>query len=289
MDYQHNLAQNGKNEDRGSRFTAIRFRLVRVLILAALCALPRPADAVPSPSLQVLNFQKKTALIPGLGAQSPSGEITLTLQDAQKDPNLQKLLRSAIYGGLSAEAYAERSIRDFEQRYKEAGKLLAEQGGPPRASYNWYYHEKASVVSEADGLLVLKHRCEYYEGGAHGNSEENYIVLDTADNRKLVLTDLIKDSSFPVLSGLIMEDLRKLVDIGPGEPLSKGGLLEDFVAPSSDFFLSREGIGFHWNPYEIAPYVYGHVEVLIPYKEANGLLTVLGQSAGARFSASTKR
>ncbi len=223
-----------------------------------------------------------------MGAQSPIGEISLTLREAREDQELQKLLRGALYKGMSAQAYAQQSIRDFERRYGEEGRILAEQGETPRGSHNWYYHETATVVAEADGLLVMNRRRESFEGGAHGNSEENYLVLDIAEQRDLALTDLIKDSSFPVLSKLIMDKLKKFMNIGPGEPLSKGGFFEDFVAPSSDFFLNAQGIGFHWNPYEIAPYVYGHVEVLIPYGEADALLTSLGQSARARFAASTK-
>jgi hypothetical protein len=29
----------------------------------------------------------------------------------------------------------------------------------------------------------------------------------------------------------------------------------------------RLGLGFHWDPYEIAPYVYGPIEIVIPYDE----------------------
>jgi hypothetical protein len=289
MDYQHYIARDGKNEDGRSAFRTAAVRFVRIAVLSLLCVLPDIAGAESLPALKNVEFQKKVILIPALGTQSPMGDISLSLLEAKNDPELQTLLSSLVYKGLSSRAFSEECIRDFEKRYAEAGRSLAEQGEQPRASYNWYYHERTDFVSAADGLLVLKHRRENYEGGAHGNTEEQYLVLDIREHRLLALTDLMKDSSFPALSKLIMDKLRASLDLKAGEPLSKGGLFEDFVAPSSDFFLNAQGIGFHWNPYEIAPYVFGHKEVIIPYGEADALLSNLGQSARARFSASTKR
>ena len=38
------------------------------------------------------------------------------------------------------------------------------------------------------------------------------------------------------------------------------------------FFLTPEGLGFFWNPYEIGPYVMGVIEVVIPYEKLGDAL-----------------
>lgn len=34
----------------------------------------------------------------------------------------------------------------------------------------------------------------------------------------------------------------------------------------NDFFISDKGLGFHYNPYEIASYAYGPREFILPYE-----------------------
>jgi hypothetical protein len=59
-------------------------------------------------------------------------------------------------------------------------------------------------------------------------------------------------------------------------PLSEGGFFEDSVDRLEDFFVSPQGLGFQWDPYEIAPYSTGIIEIIFPYDQIRGLFTELG-------------
>jgi hypothetical protein len=59
-------------------------------------------------------------------------------------------------------------------------------------------------------------------------------------------------------------------------PLTEQGFFENSVDKLEDFFLTPQGLGFQWDPYEIAPYTMGIIELVIPYDELTGMLTDLG-------------
>jgi hypothetical protein len=48
--------------------------------------------------------------------------------------------------------------------------------------------------------------------------------------------------------------------------------------------MNSKGIGIQWDPYEIAPYAMGAMEILIPTQLVEGLLNPLGLSLLKDFS-----
>jgi hypothetical protein len=74
----------------------------------------------------------------------------------------------------------------------------------------------------------------------------------------------------------VEEALRDQAGLKQGEPLQTGGFFEDTVTAPDNFFLAEPGLGFHWDPYEIAPYAAGPVEVIIPYNRIGSLLSSRG-------------
>ena len=49
-------------------------------------------------------------------------------------------------------------------------------------------------------------------------------------------------------------------------------LLAEKIEPGENFMLSGKGITFNYVPYEIAAYVYGQIELFIPYKQIESYL-----------------
>jgi hypothetical protein len=44
------------------------------------------------------------------------------------------------------------------------------------------------------------------------------------------------------------------------------------VKPNDNFFVTKGGVGFHFNIYEITPYAVGSFDAFIPFNELKGLL-----------------
>jgi hypothetical protein len=74
------------------------------------------------------------------------------------------------------------------------------------------------------------------------------------------------------LRRMLESELRDHFEIAPGTPLSEGGLFTELPELTENCFLTTEGLVFHWDPYEIAPYSFGPVEVIIPYDELEEIL-----------------
>jgi hypothetical protein len=219
--------------------------------------------------------QRVILLYPNQGEESPRMTLRIEVSDVSGAPG--QLIQELLYEGLGPQEYTERLTELYTDEYLSLLSLpipLDEYDGPPAESMNWEYTETLEASSPGSQLLVISRNREYYLGGAHGMREKRYfVILHDADTvQRLMLEDLIEPDAWSQLEGLILEVLRKQGNLETGVPLSQGGFFEDMVAVPDNFFLTPQGLGFHWDPYEIAPYVMGSIEVVLPYKEIQDLL-----------------
>jgi hypothetical protein len=141
---------------------------------------------------------------------------------------------------------------------------------------NWSYTETIRPETLTRSVAVINRTREYYLGGNHGMGEKKYFVIDLGENRQLRIGDLLREGAEPALASYAEEALRESVGLKTGEKLSAGGFFEDAVEIPDNFFLSPQGLGFRWDPYEIAPYVMGPMEVTIPPEKLQPLLNPRG-------------
>jgi hypothetical protein len=204
--------------------------------------------------------------------KSPKLEFFVDTLDILDDAE-RKLLRQTLYGGLTCQAYVENVYNNVKDEYQNIKDMAIEQ---PGAVYDW------SHIETFDGtiypsLLVISRRLYSYSGGAHGQNEKTYFVLDTKLLSKLELSDILQAGAEGELQTRIDDDLRTRYRAAPGTPLTSVGFLNDTAGVPQNFFVSREGLGFCWNPYEIAPYAMGTLEVVLPYAQIKNLLNDRGR------------
>jgi len=193
-----------------------------------------------------------------------------------EDHALFHVLRGVLYGGRSAEDYAADSLRSLADGFAEfhAGEAGDESEGDGQPG--WYLEERSEVLAEADGMAVVAFYRESYEGGAHPNHGTSYRLLDALYGGSLSLRDFIEPEAEGPILDWIDGELRSLFDIGPDESLESGGLFIDRAELSEDFRPTADGLVFQWDPYEIAPYAFGDIEVLVPYGVFDGALAPRG-------------
>lgn len=208
--------------------------------------------------------------------EAEGSSYAAALIDAEDGHPLRSALRDALYGGLSATEYAAESWASFAEAFTE----FAEGEGADFVSgpdFNgWYLEERTDVLSEAEGMAVVAWFVESYQGGAHPNHSAAHLLLDSLFGGPIFLSDFLLPEAEEVLSDYIDGELRALFEIGEDESLDSGGLFIERGAPSSDFYPAWEGLVFHWNPYEIAAYAFGDIDILVPYEILDGLLTPRG-------------
>jgi hypothetical protein len=73
---------------------------------------------------------------------------------------------------------------------------------------------------------------------------------------------------------VLEEHLRMAYDIPAGAPLNgeAGILFDKHLALTKNFYVTGKGVGFIYNPYEVAPYVVGEIELYVPFSEITDIL-----------------
>jgi hypothetical protein len=132
--------------------------------------------------------------------------------------------------------------------------------------YNWYLNINASVFYEAYPYLSLSIVNSSHFGGAHPNSYEQYINFKLPSLVPLTLDQIVSD--IPAVTALAENIFRTKYEIPEGESFSDHGYWfeEDVFILPENMALDASGLLFMYNPYEIGPYVFGSLEVLIPYE-----------------------
>jgi hypothetical protein len=236
----------------------------------------RDVQTVPYQTITLRSVYKKIVFSPEQGKKSPRIDVSLLLLE----PAGNKLLQKILYEDLTPEEYTEHLIQNYKNSYEEFFDQEKDIPLLPVAALNWTYEETHGVHTYSQ-LQVIDRTKEYYTGGAHGMREKAYFVIDLAEKKQLYLKDLFLTEA---LKTRIEDALRSYSNLNAGEPLSAGYYFEDSVEPPENFYLTPQGIGFHWDPYEIAPYSVGPVEIHIPYGDAGELLNSRGKALIAQFN-----
>lgn len=135
------------------------------------------------------------------------------------------------------------------------------------------YHDAMEVVLNERGLLCLRLFHTEYTGGAHGNHWARHLTFDLATGDALTLDDLLNPGWNQPLTQLAEAALRAEHDIKEGDSLAeKGPLFEETFELNDNWFLTAEGLGFSFDPYEIGPYAAGFIEPQIPMEQLRPFL-----------------
>jgi hypothetical protein len=252
--------------------------LLRAVVLVCLSACAGGPSEKPSdfPGYKTLELEHTILLYPGQG-KSPRMIIHASLLDTDKPEEPRNLLRRLLYNGVGPEDYFRALTAHYESQYTG---MASAQDLSDSGAMNWNYAEETRIETLSSGAAVISRDQDYYLGGAHGMREKTYFVISLEENEALKLEDLLRPGTEAELGSLLEDALRSYAKLQKGEPLSAGGFFEDTVEIPGNFFLSPGGLGFHWDPYEIAPYVMGSIEVIIPAEAVLPLLNSRGSSLG---------
>ena len=112
-----------------------------------------------------------------------------------------------------------------------------------------------------------------YTGGAHGN---RYLLIQNYDlqtGNAVSEQDLFIDDYYEPLKSLLLEALIVQTDEAETKKdLRRLGYSVDDVVPNENFYVTAEGITYVYNPYEIAPYAMGCIQISLPWDAARHLM-----------------
>jgi hypothetical protein len=183
---------------------------------------------------------------------------------------IQQQLKTYLSDSLQSghtEEIIEKLFSEYNLLVEEAKKEPEEMGDLSlSAMYNWYVDIKSTIMYEAYPYISLSIMNSSHQGGAHPNTYEKYVNFKLPSLIPLSIDQVIKD--VPAVTKLAENLFRTKYDIPEGESFSDHGYWfeEDVFILPENMALEASGILFMYNPYEIGPYVFGSLDVTVPYE-----------------------
>lgn len=168
---------------------------------------------------------------------------------------------------------AEKSMKEVADEFVSSYKKFTDEF--TGMAQGWYFNGQAKVLLLNDTLLSISIEEEYYTGGAHGGSERYFLNVDPRNGKPVTLARLFKPGFEDLLNSAAEAEFRKEREL----PDTASFLFNGFDFPEGKFRLNEnygfteDGLLFHYNNYEIAPYAAGPTTILVPYKMIGDFIT----------------
>lgn len=206
-----------------------------------------------------------------------------SIENAAESPALAAIQRSDIARFFCLEHFEGRLSEAVNRSLQQlADESLPDSGAdvPPSVTEG-HWHVSVSSDSELlDSLLTFTVRREEYLGGAHGYASTEYYTYRLTDGRQLELADLFNADVCNALRERLESKLvEKYADDAadaryesPEQALKAAGFFpEQFELTENFRILPDGGVLLHYNPYQIACYATGPVEVVFSGEEIAAL------------------
>ena len=129
-----------------------------------------------------------------------------------------------------------------------------------------------NILLNGNGLLSFYIESYAFTGGAHGMQTRDYITNSLETGRVISLGEIFEGDYETALTAILTSKIKAVSNISQEQKLSASGFFVDEIKPSPNFYITRNGIGFYYNHYEIAPYSNGPTDLFLPFGEIKKLL-----------------
>lgn len=130
-----------------------------------------------------------------------------------------------------------------------------------------------SIVENSFEIINVDFMVSIYTGGAHPNSYQQTFVYDNQKNKVVTLQDLFDVDYLGKIAELSFENLKN--------KFNKTEIDLDWLRNGTDplpenyqnFVIEKDSVKFIFPPYQVAPYAFGTVEVVISFYDVKDLFT----------------
>ena len=243
------------------------------------CILFINAACVSAPEKQKSLFTTKhysfTVLHNPNDPDSPKLELAMSLLHMNYSEEQNKFLYELLYSGNNPETYKDRIFADQRRRFRNAGMQTE--------SSNWRYEERFTVHNAYEKGIILERELDVFFGGAHGLNTKWYFIIDMENKRRVRVDDFFDDYQSEAVRKIVYSELQKFSGLEIYETLSEGIYFSDKPELTFNFFLTQEGLGLRWDPYSIAPYSAGSIEIILPWRSIRPLMLHSGMELLTNF------
>ena len=263
------------------------------LLIPACAGKPISFIEKPQPSQKYYTFS--VLLTPEYPARSPRLEVGLSLYQMKYPPAQAAFVNQTLYSSVDPDSYKDRVVREQRENYRRSLSYPEDIGSENPGNlkgveiadwktFNWHYKEEFVPTGPGHRGIVIERTRETYMGGAHGMLTKRYFVIDLEAQKLLKINDFINNYQGDQMRNLIYDELRRYSDLRKNQPLSDGIFFIDNPELTFNFFIDEKGLGLHWDPYEIAPYSEGSIQIILPWRRVRPLLLNSGMELLVKFN-----
>ncbi|MDE5726536.1 MAG: DUF3298 and DUF4163 domain-containing protein [Duncaniella sp.] len=137
---------------------------------------------------------------------------------------------------------------------------------------SWYDNVSATVLEINSETATYEVTSSSYLGGAHPMTVTTPFTYDLAAGRVMTLENMFEPGSTDSLMTVIKTALARQLNVRPDQLARAGISTDQLTAPGQPYIMGGSVI-FHYNPYDIAPYAMGSVDVTVYPYELQDLLS----------------
>lgn len=161
------------------------------------------------------------------------------------------------------ESWAKKQVADFKKDFQDT------TGGKPDR-VPWTLDLNYTTPFKSSHVTVFYFVGSTYTGGAHPNPSLTSFVIDGPTGKALQLSDLFQGAYLEALSSHARTELAKRDISSEPDWIARG--TEPKADSFSVWYPTQGGLMLVFPPYQVAPYVAGPQEVLVPWSALAPLL-----------------
>lgn len=199
-------------------------------------------------------------------------EQYIVLRDSLVKSLTQRITMAPLYeySKDSTQAFIDRYVMTQVEDYK-ADLAQASELDFDVYSYSVYSHRIDlcdSLVYNQNGIVSITLLSQEYTGGVHGNDLLTTLNYDLEQNEVITPSALFLDSKDSRIVELLLGKLMEEFEVNTPEDLEYAGIFNyQVLEVTNNFYFTDEGITFYYNPYELAAYALGPIQLSVSYSE----------------------
>ena len=198
---------------------------------------------------------------------------TNTISDIANDALRQQI---AEFSGELRNLYFD-DLRNFRE-FVEGDEEATDSSDVRRyiiENYSYTYDISSEAhLGYADSIVCYTLTTTQYAGGAHPMQTARTLSVSLNDGHVIIPQDVFKSGTDSELIKRITMRLMKDNNVTTEAELIELGYLTTDISIPTNMLLDREHVVFHFNPYDIAPYSVGSIDVRFTYHELRDILNM---------------
>lgn len=190
------------------------------------------------------------------------------LQKINRTDSAQKWIAFQLSHRFDYNKLRENILANMDKLLAERRSLQSEFNRVPNP---WFYRSDVRIIYMSSKMISYQIDHAEYLGGAHANHQRLLKSFDLNSGFEIALDSLVNVDSLNAIADRLF---RNQINIPEGSSLEKHGYWfpDNRFALNRNFVVTENGLLFHFNPYEIAPYSMGADSLFLPFNKIKHLI-----------------